>query len=282
MTISIHCTCGRSYRIPEHFVGKRVTCKACGAKFQAQPAGRSRGENADAFDDVVQSVLSEPSAKNNPASAPLATLDDFDELKLAPMEAERPAYALRPFDGAQATSHEVAPAGAVRPRTRQPQGAEDLMPGWKLSAIAMSIGAGVGVFLWGLIAATGGELTLGALAVFVPLFAYIGFMQGVVWRVFEKAGLHGAGSLIPIYNLLALHEIAGLPLWFLLIWLVPVINFFPMVLLYYGIAKNFGQGLIFGLGLFFFGFILFPVLAFGDFKYEGNWSLVESDGSSLG
>jgi hypothetical protein len=287
MTISIHCICGRSYRVPEHFAGKRVTCKACGAKFQAQPAGQRSAEAADPFDAVVQSVLAEPSAENKLATAPSATLDDFDELKLAPVEVKRPAIALPPLTedahvSPLSPSHELTPAGAVQRRARQPQRGEDLMPGWKLSAIAIAIGASVGVFLWGLIAAAGGEITLGVLAVFVPIFAYVGFMQGVVWRVFEKAGLHGAGSLIPIYNLFALHEVAGLPLWFLLMWLLPVINFFPMVLLYYGLAKNFGQGLIFALGLFFFGFVLFPVLAFGDFEYEGDWKLVENNGSTLG
>jgi hypothetical protein len=34
------------------------------------------------------------------------------------------------------------------------------------------------------------------------------------------------------------------------------------------IAKNFGKDAIFGVGLFFFGFIFYPILAFGSAEYN--------------
>jgi len=43
-----------------------------------------------------------------------------------------------------------------------------------------------------------------------------------------------------------------------------------IILVMIDIAKHFGQGAGFGIGLFFLGFIFFPILAFGDAQYVGK------------
>jgi hypothetical protein len=50
----------------------------------------------------------------------------------------------------------------------------------------------------------------------------------------------------------------------------PIINIVFSVLLSIEIAKKFGQGAGFGLGLAFLGFIFYPILGYGDYQYNPN------------
>jgi hypothetical protein len=90
-----------------------------------------------------------------------------------------------------------------------------------------------------------------------------------VWKTFSKAGRPGWACLVPIYNVFVMLQIAGRPMWWFLLLLVPVVNFFVILLLVTDIAKAFGKGMGFGLGLLFFGFIFYPILGFGDSQYVG-------------
>src|SRR6478735_9818640 len=47
-----------------------------------------------------------------------------------------------------------------------------------------------------------------------------------MWKVFTKAGQPGWASLIPIYNLYILLKIVGRPTWWLVLFIIPVVNFF--------------------------------------------------------
>ncbi len=98
-----------------------------------------------------------------------------------------------------------------------------------------------------------------------------------LWKIFEKAGVEGWKALIPFYNMWVLAEIVGKPGWLgLLAILLTFVPFIGALLasvlffyLYYLLAKSFGKGVLFALGLFFLGFIFFPILGFGDDKYLG-------------
>jgi hypothetical protein len=90
-----------------------------------------------------------------------------------------------------------------------------------------------------------------------------------MWKVFTKAGQPGWASLIPIYNLYVLCKIAGRPGWWLLLMLIPLVNFIIIIILCIDIAKSFGNGIGFGLGLIFLGFIFWPILGFGSAQYQG-------------
>jgi hypothetical protein len=90
------------------------------------------------------------------------------------------------------------------------------------------------------------------------------------WKVFVKAGQPGWASLIPIYNVVVLLRIAGRPGWWLLLFLIPLVNLAVALLVSVDIAKAFGKGAGFGIGLAFLGFIFYPVLAFSDAEYVGN------------
>lgn len=89
------------------------------------------------------------------------------------------------------------------------------------------------------------------------------------WKIFTKAGKPGWASIIPIYNLVVMLQIAGQPLWFLVLFLIPLVNIFALFALCLGLAKAFGKGIGFGIGIALLGFIFMPILAFSDARYQG-------------
>ena len=95
------------------------------------------------------------------------------------------------------------------------------------------------------------------------------FYLFVLWRIFEKAGKPGWAALIPIYNLIVLLEIVGRPAWWVVLFLIPIVNFVISLIVSFDLSKSFGHGALYGLGLAFFGFIFAPILAFGSDRYQG-------------
>lgn len=89
-----------------------------------------------------------------------------------------------------------------------------------------------------------------------------------MWKVFEKAGEPGWAAIIPIYNILVLLKIAGKPAWWVILFLIPFVNFIVAIITMIAIARNFGKGVGFALGLTFLGVIFFPMLAWGDATYH--------------
>ena len=89
------------------------------------------------------------------------------------------------------------------------------------------------------------------------------------WRVYTKAGKPGWAAIVPIYNVVVLNQIAGKPGWWTLLWFVPFVNFFIMILVFFGLAENFGKGKGFALGLIVLPYFFMPILAFGDAQYLG-------------
>jgi len=109
----------------------------------------------------------------------------------------------------------------------------------------------------------------------IPLIAWVFYVAVALvviigmWKMFEKAGQPGWAAIIPFYNLYVLLQIAGRPGWWLILVFVPFVNFVILLLLSLDVAKSFGKGSGFGIGLFFLGFIFYPILGFGDARYLG-------------
>lgn len=95
------------------------------------------------------------------------------------------------------------------------------------------------------------------------------FYVAAFWRVFTKAGQPGWASIIPLYNVYVLLKIAGKPAWWLIFYLIPIVNFVVGIIVSIALAESFGKGAAFGIGLAFLGFIFFPILAFGSASYAG-------------
>lgn len=88
------------------------------------------------------------------------------------------------------------------------------------------------------------------------------------WKTFAKAGKPGWGAIIPIYNVILLLDIAGRPIWWIILLLIPLVNIVVGIIVSIDVAKNFGKGVGFGLGLVFLGFIFYPILGFGSAQYR--------------
>src|SRR5215510_5197608 len=107
-----------------------------------------------------------------------------------------------------------------------------------------------------------------------PLFwiFYLAFtilMIAAWWKIFTKASQPGWACIIPIYNLYVWCKIAGRPWWWILLMLIPIVNFIILIVFMIELAKSFGKGVGFGIGLILLGVIFFPILGFGSAQYQG-------------
>ncbi len=110
---------------------------------------------------------------------------------------------------------------------------------------------------------------VGAIILLVQLAIGI-FMIAALWKVFTKAGKPGWGILVPIYNAILLLQIAGRPAWWIILCFIPAVNIIIFILVYIDIAKNFGKGAGFGIGLLLLPIIFFPILGFGSAQYMSS------------
>lgn len=109
---------------------------------------------------------------------------------------------------------------------------------------ASEVGAGPGIVFW------------------IVYFAIIIFMLFVMWKIFVKAGKPGWGCIVPIYNIILQLEIAGRPIWWIFLFLIPFVNIIVGIIVVLDIAKAFGKGTGFAIGMIFLPYIFFPILAF--------------------
>jgi len=105
------------------------------------------------------------------------------------------------------------------------------------------------------------------LVVYLAIFVLV--VAGL-WRVFTKAGEAGWKAIIPIWNALVLLRIVGRPLWWVILLLIPLVNFIVWLIVSLDLAKSFGKGSGFGVGLWLLSFIFVPILGFGSATYRGG------------
>ena len=111
----------------------------------------------------------------------------------------------------------------------------------------------------------GGSL-IGSLIYLVVLVAAIAGM----WKTFAKAGHPGWAAIVPIYNFVVLLKIANKPLWWIVLFFIPLVNFVAAILIGIEVAKAFGKGTGFGIGLALLAPIFYAMLGFGDATYQGH------------
>lgn len=90
-----------------------------------------------------------------------------------------------------------------------------------------------------------------------------------MWKMFVKAGKPGWAAIIPIYNIVVLLEIAGKPAWWVILFFVPVVNLVVAVIAYMALAAKFGKGAGYAFGLLILPPVFYPMLGFGDSRYQG-------------
>ena len=89
------------------------------------------------------------------------------------------------------------------------------------------------------------------------------------WQVFSKAGEAGWQVLIPIWNIIVVLRIVGRPLWWIILMIIPLVGIIFSLIVALDLAKSFGKGSGFGVGIWLLGFIFVPVLGFGSATYSG-------------
>ena len=109
---------------------------------------------------------------------------------------------------------------------------------------------------------------MSVLGTLLPLAITIAVIAGL-WRVFTKAGEQGWKVLIPIYNAYIILQIVGRPGWWLVLYLIPLVNVIVVIVVNNDLSKSFGKGTGFTIGLLFLPFIFAPILGFGDAQYVG-------------
>jgi len=90
-----------------------------------------------------------------------------------------------------------------------------------------------------------------------------------MWKVFTKAGRPGWAAIIPIYNMYVWCKIVGRPGWWVILMLIPLVNIIIGIIVCIDLAKSFGKGVGFGIGIALLGIIFLPILGFGSAQYQG-------------
>jgi hypothetical protein len=93
-------------------------------------------------------------------------------------------------------------------------------------------------------------------------------MVAACWKIFTKAGEPGWAAIVPIYNLVVLLKIVDKPLWWLILFLIPFVNFVAAILVTVALAEKFGKGVGFAVGMIVLPFVFYPILGFGDARYR--------------
>ena len=99
-------------------------------------------------------------------------------------------------------------------------------------------------------------------------FAWVIFLLVAGWKMYAKAGQHGWVALIPIINILGLLKIVHRPWWWILLMLIPFVNFVIWIILMLDLAKAFGHGVGMALVLILLTGIGYLVLGFGGSQYQ--------------
>ena len=119
------------------------------------------------------------------------------------------------------------------------------------------------------LATAGGAVPGNMIAMFILYLVLIILMIVSMWKVFVKAGEKGWLIFIPNHNVVVMIKIAGKPIWWWFLFLIPILNIVIAIKLMISFANRFGKGTGFALGLIFLPFIFYPILAFGNAKYQG-------------
>jgi hypothetical protein len=105
----------------------------------------------------------------------------------------------------------------------------------------------------------------------VWIVAIVGYLIGALplMGVFQKADEPGIAAFIPIWNLLVLLKIVGRPWWWLILYIIPIVGLIVAIVVFYDLAKSFGHGVGFTIGLVLLSWIFLLILWLGGSRYLG-------------
>lgn len=104
----------------------------------------------------------------------------------------------------------------------------------------------------------------------VLYIAYCIFIAPGLALVFHKAEEPWWAAFIPFYNIIVWLRLVGRPWWWMFLLAIPIVDIFILLQISLDLAKDFGKGTLFGLGLAFLPFILYWILGLGKAEYKGS------------
>lgn len=104
--------------------------------------------------------------------------------------------------------------------------------------------------------------------IFIIMVIFLIVMLVSCFRIFEKAKIDGYKVLIPFYNVYLFVKIADLPIFFVPILLIPMMNIFIFWYISFRIGDRFGKNIVFNLGMCLIPFVFYPILAFSNSLYK--------------
>jgi Family of unknown function (DUF5684) len=110
---------------------------------------------------------------------------------------------------------------------------------------------------------------IGGLIFLVFILAIVILMIAGMWKMFTKAGQPGWAAIIPIYNNYIMCKIVGRPGWWVILLLIPYLNFIFFIIIMLDLAKSFAKGIGFAVGLILLSPIFVCILGFGEAEYQG-------------
>lgn len=114
---------------------------------------------------------------------------------------------------------------------------------------------------------------LSSLFAMLKAFLFGVFIIGILlmismYKIYRKAGRNGWEAFLPVYNIIVLLQIVELPLWYIVLFFIPIVNIYAVFKVFIELAHKFGKTTIFGIASVFFSVICMPILAFGSSQYE--------------
>lgn len=128
-------------------------------------------------------------------------------------------------------------------------------------------------------------ILIGMLIVFIVGFLAVYYVG--LWKLFKKAGKNGWEAIVPFYNTWVLVEISGVAWWYALILIISSLGIFTDILgvgvllsigsfvanffVCYNLSKKFHKDVGFAVLLFFFPFIMIPLIGLsGNYQYDSE------------
>ncbi|PWN69226.1 hypothetical protein C1631_014285 [Chryseobacterium phosphatilyticum] len=124
----------------------------------------------------------------------------------------------------------------------------------------------------GVDAATGAAAAgFGIGTMIMSLLIYI-FYGYCMYKIFQKAGRQDAwAAFVPIYSAIVLLEIIKKPIWWIILFFIPLVNIYAIWVANDRLAKGFAKETpLYTILLFFLGFIFIPVLGLGSDTYDSK------------
>ncbi len=277
-------SCGASLSVPRG--ASRVTCDYCGNTLGVTLSGK--GATLELVQQVAETVAaSGESTRSAIEDASQVTQAELRRLQLT-QELTATQLQLTNIRGEIRALEREKPSPKVRHQLRELRQREQelkgriaeleyrLDPSRKREAAVKAeaprrswgcagIVVGLGILL--LLGSFGAETSEDSAA--MVQLAILTVVIGSLWRIFTKADKPGWAALVPFYNVVVLAEVVGRPWWWVLLLFVPLANLIVLALLAVDLARSFGKGIGFGIGMIFLPFLFFPILAFGDAAYQG-------------